>query len=230
VGVNLLTAEDAYVARRDYRLHMSMLDYLHHQAPDTPVALHAGELVPGLVPPEDLRFHVRDAVQRGHARRIGHGVDIFYEDDPFGLLAEMKQRNVVVEIALTSNDQILQVKGSKHPFPLYMQHGVPVTLATDDMGVSRSSMTEQYQQAVEVYGLGYLELKRLARNALEYAFLPGESLWREPAEAQPVAACASDTLGAPPASAECRTWLEQHQRARLQYQLEIDFATFESRY
>jgi adenosine deaminase len=230
VGVNLLAPEDAYVARRDYRLHMSMLDYLHRQAPDTAVALHAGELAPGLVPPEDLRFHIRDAVQRGHARRIGHGVDIFYEDDPFGLLAEMKQRKVVVEIALTSNDQILEVKGPRHPFPLYMKHGVPVTLATDDMGVSRSNMTEQYQQAVEVHGLGYPELKRLARNALEYAFLPGESLWRELSEGQPVAACSSESLGAPPGSAECQNWLEHNQRARLQWGLESDFATFESRY
>ena len=119
VGVNLVAPEDAYVARRDYRLHMTMLDFLHQQAPETPVALHAGELAPGLVPPEDLRFHIRDAVERGHARRIGHGVDLFYEDEPFALLADMARRNVLVEIALVSNDQILGVKGAHHPFPLY---------------------------------------------------------------------------------------------------------------
>ena len=151
VGVNLVAPEDAYVARRDYRLHMTMLDFLHQQAPETPVALHAGELAPGLVPPEDLRFHIRDAVERGHARRIGHGVDLFYEDEPFALLADMTRRNVLVEIALVSNDQILDVRGAHHPFPLYRRYNVPVALATDDMGISRATMTTQFQVAVETY-------------------------------------------------------------------------------
>lgn len=229
VGVNLVAPEDAYVARRDYRLHMAMLDFLHRQAPNTPVALHAGELAPGLVPPEDLRFHIREAVQTAHARRIGHGVDVFYEDDPFGLLGEMAERNVLVEIALVSNAQILGVQGTHHPFPLYRQQGVAVALATDDMGVSRSTMTAQYQQAIEQYGVDYPEVKRLVRTTLEFAFLPGESFWRDLAAGQPVAACASD-IAVVEASAGCRAWLQGSERARLQWQLEADFAAFEGRY
>lgn len=230
VGVNLVAPEDAYVARRDYHLHMSMLDYLHGRAPGVPIALHAGELAPGLVPPEDLRFHIREAVEMGHALRIGHGVDVFYEDDPFGLLAEMSERRVLVEIALTSNDQILGVRGPSHPFPLYRRFGVPVALVTDDMGVSRSTMTAQYQQAVETHGLGYSDVKRLARTSLEYAFLPGESLWRDLDEAAPVYVCASD-LAASSAepSGQCSSWLEGTERGRAQWRLEREFATFEQR-
>ena len=230
VGVNLVAPEDAYVARRDYRLHMSMLDFLHQQAPQTAVALHAGELAPGLVPPEDLRFHIRDAVERGHARRIGHGVDVFYEDDPFGLLAEMTRRNVLVEIALISNDQILGVRGVHHPFPLYRQYGVPVALATDDMGISRATMTSQFQVAVETYGLAYPELKQLVRNTLEYAFLPGESLWLDRSTLTPVATCAEAHAAATDPVGECKAWLDRQERARLQWQLEMSFAAFERRY
>jgi len=230
VGVNLVAPEDAYVARRDYRLHMSMLDFLHQQAPETPVALHAGELAPGLVPPEDLRFHIRDAVERGHARRIGHGVDLFYEDDPFGLLAEMTRRNVMVEIALISNDQILGVKGAHHPFPLYRQYGVPVALATDDMGISRATMTSQFQLAVETYGLSYPDLKQLVRNTLEYAFVPGESLWRDRSTFTPATACAEALTSRAEPSGECRRWLDGQERARLQWQLEMSFSAFEAKY
>jgi adenosine deaminase len=228
VGVNLVAPEDAYVARKDYRLHMAMLDFLHQQAPQTAVALHAGELAPGLVPPEDLRFHIREAVQVAHARRIGHGVDVFYEDDPFALLADLAQRNVLIEIALLSNAQILGIKGDHHPFPLYRQFGVPVALATDDMGVSRATMTDQYQFAVETYSLDYLELKRLVRSSLEYAFVPGDSLWGSLPEIVPVPACSSGGDQTHEASTECRAWLDHNERARLQWQLELDFAAFES--
>jgi adenosine deaminase len=230
VGINLVAPEDAYVARRDYRLHMAMLDYLHGLQPDVPIALHAGELAPGLVPPEDLRFHIRAAVEQGHARRIGHGVDVMYEDDPFELLAELARRNVLVEILLVSNAQILEVRGAHHPFPIYRAFGVPVALATDDEGVSRSNMTAQYQMAVESYGLGYVDLKHLARTSVEHAFLPGASLWQSLAEEAPAAPCAAEPLGGLVRSPECQAFLQANPRASLQWRLEGEFAVFESRY
>ena len=81
--------EDGYVSMRDYTLQMKMLDYLHSLYPKVHITLHAGELAPGLVPPEGLRFHIRQAVELGHAERIGHGVDVMYEDDAPALLKEM---------------------------------------------------------------------------------------------------------------------------------------------
>jgi len=230
IGINLVAPEDAYVARRDYRLHMAMLDYLHGRYPDVPIALHAGELAPGLVPPEDLGFHIRAAVQQGHARRIGHGVDVMDEDDPLDLLGELARRNVLVEILFVSNAQILGVEGARHPFPVYRAAGVPVALATDDAGVSRSSMTAQYQIAAETYGLTYPELKHLARASVEYAFLPGASLWERLADAVPVAPCAGQPLGGLVQSSECQAFLRASERASLQWRLEGDFAAFERRY
>jgi adenosine deaminase/adenosine deaminase CECR1 len=79
VGINLVAPEDARVALRDYRLHMQMIGWLGTQYPGVSVALHAGELTLGLVPPSDLRFHIREAVEVGKARRIGHGVSVSYE-------------------------------------------------------------------------------------------------------------------------------------------------------
>jgi len=230
VGINLVAPEDAYVARRDYRLQMGMLDYLASRQPEVPIALHAGELAPGLVPPEDLRFHIRAAVEQGHARRIGHGVDLMYEDDPYGLLSELAGRNVAVEILLVSNAQILDVEGARHPFPVYRAAGVPVVLATDDEGVSRSDMTAQYQIAATTYGLTYPDLKQLARASLERAFLPGASLWDRLADAVPAAPCAAQPLGGLVQSGECQAFLQANERASLQWRLEGDFAAFESRY
>jgi adenosine deaminase len=170
VGLNLVQPEDDPAAVRDFPLQMAMLDYLHGQYPNVRIALHAGELTDGLVPPEVLRFHIRESVRAGHARRIGHGVDVMFEDDPLALLRELASKQVLVEIALSSTDQILGVKGSRHPLRTYLQFGVPLALVTDDAGVSRSTLTLEYRKAVEEQGLDYRTLKRMARNSIEFCF------------------------------------------------------------
>ena len=40
-----------------------------------------------------------------------------------------------------------------HPLPVYLQHGVPVALSTDDEGVSRIDLTHEYQRAMTTYDL-----------------------------------------------------------------------------
>ena len=47
--------------------------------------------------------------------RIGHGTAVMYEDDPLALLREMAAKKVLVEVALSSADLILGVKGNTHP-------------------------------------------------------------------------------------------------------------------
>ena len=170
VSLNLVQPEDDPAAVRDFSLQMSMLDYLHEHYPAVKITLHAGELTEGLVPPETLRFHIRDSVRLGHASRIGHGAGVMYEDDPLALLREMAAKKVLVEVALNSNDLILGVKGSRHPLRTYLKYGVPVALVTDDAGVSRSTMTLEYRKAVEEQGLDYRTLKRIARNSIDYCF------------------------------------------------------------
>jgi adenosine deaminase len=170
VGLNLVMPEDWYVPVRDFNLHMRMLDYLHGVYPKVHISLHAGELTKDLVPPEEL-FHIRDSIQRGHAGRIGHGVDVMQEQDPEALLRMMAKDKVLVEICLTSNDSILGVRGTRHPLPVYLRYGVPVALATDDAGVSRSDITQEYQRAVETYHLSYIDLKKMARASIGYSFL-----------------------------------------------------------
>jgi adenosine deaminase len=228
VGLNLVMPEDWYVPLHDFNEHMAMLDYLHSVYPKVHISLHAGELAMGLVPPEDLAFHIRASVERGHAERIGHGVSVMNEKDPIGLLHEMAEQNVLVEICLTSNDLILGVSGDDHPLPIYMKYGVPVALASDDEGVSRSDMTYEYLRAVETYHLSYVELKRMARQSLEHSFLPGQSLWTDTKLVFRMApACAGSTQDTEKPLAACADFLAANERARDQWKLETEFAKFE---
>jgi len=172
VGMNMVQPEDGSIALRDYRLQMRMIAFLRPLYPSGKVTLHAGELAPGVAPPDDLRFHVREAVDVAKADRIGHGVDLRGERDPAGILRTMRQRGTCIEINLTSNRQILGVFGKAHPLRTYLKAGVPVTLSTDDEGVERTDLTEQYVIAAQEQGMTYPQLKRAAENGLRCSFLP----------------------------------------------------------
>ncbi|HYW39313.1 MAG TPA: adenosine deaminase [Terriglobales bacterium] len=230
VGFNLVMPEDYYVPMHDFDLHMRIIEALHKFYPAAHVSLHAGELAMGLVPPEGLRFHIRESIERGGAERIGHGVAVMSENDPIGLLQEMAKKNVLVEICLTSNDVILGASGDRHPLPVYMKYGVPVALATDDEGVSRSDMTHEYLRAVETYGLSYADLKRMARESLEHSFIPGDSLWRDGRQLGRVAACEDDKVSGDRVSEKCQKLIGASERAHVQWTLERAFVEFEKKF
>lgn len=230
VGVNLVQPEDWLLSMQNFTLHMEMLGFLRSLYPKAHIALHAGELAPGMVPPEGLTFHIRESIMKGHAERIGHGTTVMNEEDPYGLLREMARRNVMVEICLTSSDTILGIRREQHPLATYLQYGVPVALATDDEGVSRSEISREYLKAAEDHGLGYGQLKKMARNSLHYAFLPGASLWADARRFTPAAQCTREIRTGGSTSEACKRFLAASEKARLQWKLEEEFKSFENQY
>jgi adenosine deaminase len=229
VGLNFVMPEDGFVSMRDYSLHMKMVEYLHGVYPKVHISLHAGELAPGLVPPEGMRFHIRQAIEMGHAERIGHGVDVMYEDDASELLKEMARKHVMVEVNLSSNEGILGIKGAEHPFALYRAAHVPVALSTDDEGVSRIDITHEYVRAALDYHLSYTDLKQLARTGLEHSFLPGESLWARPDIFTVMAGPCKDSPSEKPGM-PCVRFREANEKAAAQWELERRFREFESKF
>jgi adenosine deaminase len=226
-GLNFVQPEDDYLAMTEYHRQMQMLDYLHSVYPRVHITLHAGELAPALVPPAALTFHIREAVELGHAERIGHGVDALYENSD--LLNLLAIGHVMVEINLTSNDVILGVKAPDHPLPAYLAAHVPVALSTDDEGVSRIDLTHEYLRAALEYHLGYPQLKQMARASLEHAFLPGESLWRAPDNfTVKSAGCPAEYAERDRLTQTCRALLDSSARAAEQWLLESRFHAFES--
>jgi adenosine deaminase len=229
VGINYVMPEDGYVSMNDYTLHMRMVGFLHGLYPKVHISLHAGELAPGMVTPEGLCCHIHQAVEYAHAERIGHGVDVMYEEHPDILLKEMAALHVMVEINLTSNDVILGITGKDHPLPVYRKAGVPVALATDDEGVSRIDMTHEFVRAVETYNLHYADLKQMVRTSLEHSFLEGASLWNAPdAFGHPMSGCSTGALGAEKPVKTCESFLNSSDKARQQWELERRFRAFEA--
>lgn len=177
VAINMVAPEDAPASRRQFEDEMQILDFLWHEIGPVNMTLHAGELALRDSPVEPMQDRIRCTIDSGHARRIGHATSVAWERDLPGLLAQMRDQGILVEVALTSAQDILEVGTDQHPFAMYRAAGVPVCLSTDDEGVSRSNLTLQYVAAVRRYDLDYQAVKDLSRNCLEYSFAGGESLF-----------------------------------------------------
>ncbi|HYK44998.1 MAG TPA: hypothetical protein VEV83_07515, partial [Parafilimonas sp.] len=172
VGVNIVAPEDNPVSMRDYWLHMQMFAFCHQKYKSVKYSMHAGELAEGYVKPEELTWHIDEAVRVAGARRIGHGVDIGYEKNNYELLNYMRKHNVAVEINLSSNEFILGIKNDAHPITLYKRFHVPLVISTDDAGVNRSSLTEQYVLLASRYkNITYGDIKTFVYNSITYSFL-----------------------------------------------------------
>ncbi len=230
VGINFVAPEDAPITLQNYTKQMQIIRDVAREFPQIQhrISLHAGELAQGLVTNEALTFHIDEALNIAGAQRIGHGIDIAFEDHAEKLLEKMANEKIAIEINLTSNDIILGITGKKHPFQLYYKAGVPVVLSTDDEGVLRIDLTHEYQRAVESYHLSYDTLKNFSRNSLEYSFLSGESLFNQYDKNKIKQVCAKRNFNPPTAS--CKKFLQKNDKARLQWDLEQAFIVFEKKY
>ncbi len=229
VGLNMVAPEDGVLAMADYDKHMQMIGFLWKKEKEAGgelnITLHAGELVLGLVPPEALKSHIRSAIEVAHAKRIGHAIAIAHEDNVGQLLQIMADNEIMVEINLSSNDDILGVVGKDHPYALYKASGVPMALSSDDEGVSRIDITNEYMRAVMEQGASYEDLLSLSRNSLIYSFISGESLWKQGVINN--SDCAQDLKFGPSSpSSKCLIFLDSSAKAAMQWKLELKINQF----
>jgi hypothetical protein len=227
VGLQLVAPEDSPDSVRFYDLHMRIVDELTGHGTKVPVALHAGELTLKLVTPKALSYHVRDAVRVAGARRIGHGTDLPHEVGAEAIAAEMAKKGVLVEVNLLSNQAILEIPPEDHPYAWLRQRGVPVSLSTDDAGITRTELSGDYAAAVR-NGATYDDLKTSARNAIAFSFLAGDGLWQDPnLYRRPAPACAGQIGKAEPAGA-CAALIARSDKAREQWRHEHLLHEFEA--
>lgn len=125
-----------------------------------PITVHAGE---GYGSPS-----IQQAIELGHANRIGHGTRLL--EDP-ELLALVKERGIPLEVCVTSNVQTRVAKSyESHPVRRYVEEGVAVALCTDNRMMSGVTLTDEYAVLRDHLGFTAHELRQLARAGFEHAF------------------------------------------------------------
>lgn len=129
-----------------------------------PITIHAGEA--------GGAENVKDSIARLGARRIGHGVRI--TEDP-AVIELVKATRTPLEMCPVSNIQTKAVPGwDAYPIRSFMEQGILVTVNTDNMTVSGTTMNLEYEMLAEHCGFTLQELAQLAVNSAEAAFLEGE--------------------------------------------------------
>jgi aminodeoxyfutalosine deaminase len=106
------------------------------------------------------------------AERIGHGLTAGQDPE---LLEELAQRQVPVEICMTSN--VLTgccPRLEDHPVRQYFDQGLMLTLNTDDPAMFRTSLCREYAIAQKTFGFTEEQLREIARNSFEASFLDAE--------------------------------------------------------
>jgi aminodeoxyfutalosine deaminase len=106
------------------------------------------------------------------AERIGHALTAWYDRD---LVAELAERQVPLEICLTSNLKTgCCADLDQHPLKMYFDAGLMLTLNSDDPGLFQTTLAREYQLAQDRFGFTEEQARELARNSFEASFLPPE--------------------------------------------------------
>jgi adenosine deaminase len=113
---------------------------------------------------------IHQAIHYCGAHRIGHGTRLHEDPD---LMAYVNNHRIPLEICLTSNLQTGVVEDlHDHPFKLYYDEGLRVTLNTDNTLMSATTITNEHRTAVETFDLRVADVRKLVINGFKSTFLP----------------------------------------------------------
>lgn len=121
-----------------------------------PYTIHAGEMGEGI--------HVKEAIAMG-ASRIGHGINCVQNQE---WVDEVVEKQIPLEVCVTSN------VGDKrnyaaHPIRYLLEKGAKVTINTDNMTFSRTTLRNEHEQ-LQALGISKSILMQCTYNAIDAAF------------------------------------------------------------
>ena len=129
----------------------------------TPLICHAGDSQDWVT--------VKDAIEMG-AQRIGHGHHIYENPE---LCRYAADNGIALEICPTSNIQCQTRKTyGLHPAWNLFEMGIPVTINTDNMTMSRVTLDDEYDHCVNDMGFEIEDLILMNINSVKVSFMKEE--------------------------------------------------------
>lgn len=170
VGFDLAGAEHGNPAQD----HVEAYEFVKRHFMHTTV--HAGEAYG----PESIFQAITDL----HADRIGHGTHLFSADqveaeDREGYVRQLSEyvadRRITLEVCITSNMQTMPQlrRVADHPFGRMVRDRLSVTLCTDNRLVSRTSVSQEIDQACRAFDLTPYLLRSIVIHGFKRSFFPG---------------------------------------------------------
>ena len=124
-----------------------------------PFTIHAGEA--------DGAQSVKLAIEYG-AARIGHGVRAREDKNVLDLIIK---NGITLEMCPTSNRRTHAVEDmSDYPFTDYLNHGIKVTVNTDDPAIERTDIAKEFKYLCDNFALSESQKKTVLENAINAAF------------------------------------------------------------
>ncbi len=143
-----------------------------------------GELRPKLLPllKECVRFTIHagedqpvdniwQAVYELSADRIGHGLTLINNPQ---LMQRFKDKNISIELCPSSNFQICDFTSKKYPLIDYLNYGLKVTINTDNPGISRTTLNNEFLFVSQIEQLKKNQVLQLIYNSFKSTFLEKE--------------------------------------------------------
>jgi len=167
VGFDLAGEEGGYPPKK----HVQAFHYIQRQ--NFNITVHAGEGYG--------KESIWQAIQYCGAHRIGHGTrlidDIVVTEGVVvrlgGLAQYVLDKRIPLEICLSSNVHTGAIPSlAEHPFNVFYRQQFRVTLNTDNRLMSRTTMSNEFQVAIDAFGLGLDDFEKVTINAMKSAFLP----------------------------------------------------------
>lgn len=162
-GIDLAGTESKNLPQNLREAFMPLLEYC------VSITIHAGET-------ESVES-IWQAVYHLTADRIGHGLRLLDKEE---LIDRFLYKNIGIEMCPSSNDQIVGFsKETDRIYPLkrYMHRGLKVTVNTDDCGISRTGLSEEFYKAACLVArehgeqLTVWDCLVLIRNSISAAFV-----------------------------------------------------------
>ncbi|MHC5063042.1 MAG: adenosine deaminase family protein, partial [Planctomycetota bacterium] len=174
VGIDLAGQERGFPAQDHRDAYQLVHDHFLGKT------VHAGEDYG----PESIFQAITDC----HADRIGHGTWLFSANRIHErsirdrssyvekLVRYVADRRITLEVCLTSNQQTIpefREDLAKHPFRKMRRAKMSVSLCTDNRLVSRTSMTNEVEKAMQTFHLRPGEIRNILTYGFKRSFHPG---------------------------------------------------------
>lgn len=113
---------------------------------------------------------IHQAIHYCGAHRIGHGTRLIEDSE---LMSWVNDHRITVEVCLASNMHTRAIPDlQSHPIKRYLEEGLRVTLNTDNRLISGTTVTREFELAVQNFDLTDDQVLSLVMNGFKSAFLP----------------------------------------------------------